>query len=99
MQITATGDGAGLKISGILDIAVADELRAALATYAERESPLLLDLSGVDAADASALQLLCSFRQTVHLANQTIQVAALPPALAEACAAIGLPVGEFLNGS
>ena len=98
MQITTPDDGACLKISGTLDIAAADELRTALAAYAERESALVLDLSGVDAVDAGILQLLCSVRQTALHANQRFQVAPLPPAIEEASAAIGLSVREFTDG-
>ena len=49
-----------LKISGTLDINVADELRTALLDFICTASRPVVDLSEVEECDTAALQVLCS---------------------------------------
>ena len=99
MHISDLESGAVLKISGSVDIAAAQELHTALATYAERESQLTLDLSEVDRCDVTALQLLCSLRKTARKAGKPLRFDKVSAAIEELCAAWAFSLdGDFANG-
>lgn len=90
MQITKDECGSVLKLRGTLDISVAGELHTALRDFLSGPSSLVLDLSGIDACDTTALQLICSARKTAERSNRRLQVVGLSDPVAETSAALGL---------
>ena len=73
-----------LVIDGELSIYRATELRQVLLDWsAQCEAEAVLDLSGVTEMDSAGLQLLLALERTLAQQGQTLQLAALSPAVAE----------------
>lgn len=82
------------KITGDLDIQHAEAVQKLL--LIQSDSPaLLLDLSGVTACDLTGLQLLLSTRKTASTVGANFSITAHSPAVAAACAGLGLEVEEL----
>jgi anti-anti-sigma factor len=95
MHINQDEFGSVLKISGSLDIGAIDILHQALVDCLNRESAPEVDLSEVDACDASALQLLCAAQKSATRSNQPFRVVALSAGVTAAGAALGLQLEEL----
>lgn len=95
MHIHQEQFGSVLKISGSLDIGEIDMLHRALVDCFNRESAPEVDLSEVDACDASALQLLCAAQKSATRSNKPFRVVALSAGVMAAGAALGLPPEEL----
>jgi anti-anti-sigma factor len=96
LNITQSDGHGPLKIAGTLDIYSADTLRDALYQHLQSRPALALDLSGADACDVTALQLICSARKSAEAAGRPFTVTDVSPAVAQTCAAFGL-VSEQLS--
>jgi anti-anti-sigma regulatory factor/HPt (histidine-containing phosphotransfer) domain-containing protein len=79
VQISKDESGRVLKIQGALDIDIVEELRQALGDWISEKPNLMFDLSGVEACDTAALQLLSSARRTADCSNKPLQFGDLPP--------------------
>jgi anti-anti-sigma regulatory factor len=95
MHINQDQFGSVLKISGSLEIGAIDILHRALVDCLNRESAPEVDLSEVDACDASALQLLCAARKSAMQSDKPFRVVALSDGAMAAGAALGLPLEEL----
>jgi anti-anti-sigma factor len=93
MQITKHKTNDVLELAGVLDIGVSAELRQALQTHLGSSANPQLDLSAVDTCDTTALQLLCSATRSAAFAGKTLEIVKLSPAVADACATLGLTFG------
>lgn len=95
MQITKDQGGSLLKIAGAVEIGVAEELRRELCDSLDGSSRLVVDLSGIDACDAAALQLFCSVRKSAERLSKVVEFGVLPEAVVRACDDLGLSVEEL----
>lgn len=84
-----------LKIEGSVDLEAASALRDALAAALAANASVAIDLSGVDACDTSAIQLLCAARKTASLERKGWRIAAASDSLIAAGAALGIPEDEW----
>ena len=84
-----TPDGP-LCLSGHLSIEACEELRAALAEYVAQASSVQLDLSGVESADACALQLLISAGNSAASQSKPFTVSASPEAVLNTARELGI---------
>jgi anti-anti-sigma regulatory factor len=82
------------RVLGPLGIGEVAELRERLCSAWAKTPSLVLDLSGVDSCDTSAIQLLYSARKTADTAKH-IQFVGLSGAITEAASALGLAIGEL----
>jgi anti-anti-sigma factor len=73
-----------------LDIRRAEELRAVLQEFANEESNSTLDLSAVEACDATGLQLLISLRNTMEQAGRLLKLVFVEEPVGTTSAALGL---------
>jgi len=95
VQITRDGSAGAMKIGGTVDIGVAATLHAALREYlGEAEAPAL-DLSGVEACDATAFQLFYAARKTAEGAGKRLGIVAPSPAVESAAADLGLDLAAL----
>jgi anti-anti-sigma regulatory factor len=92
-----TQDGNIVRIAGTLGLSEADELHKALAGSLNRHSGLMLDLSSVDACDASGLQLLYAARRSALIAKKPFRIVAISPEFEQACITLGTSV-DMLRG-
>ena len=98
MQITKDDSGAVLKIEGTLDISVAQRLQEALLESIQANSNLILELSGIDGCDTTALQLLYAVRKMAERFGKNLELRGISPAIATTSTAIGLPIAELTGG-
>lgn len=90
LTITQPDTTGPLKIAGTLDIYAAAALRDALAQCLSRQSALAVDLSGVEACDFVALQLLCSSRKSAEAAGKPFALIAVSEAFVQTGSSLGL---------
>jgi anti-anti-sigma regulatory factor len=98
MEILRQDDGS-VRLQGHLHISDAEELRAALLGGLASDAGLTLDLSGVESCDAAGFQLLCSAQKSARESNKGFHISALPVAMREAAATLGLSVEDFAGTS
>ncbi len=91
MQFRADSSGT-FRITGKLDISVAEALKQALTDCLEQHPAIALDLSGVEECGTAALQLLYSARSSAALARKPFRITGVSPAVEKASAALGLRV-------
>ena len=89
-SLNITRDNFVVKIAGALEIAGSELLRQRLIELLREEAPLVVDLSGVQACDTSALQLLCSARKSADRAGKPLSFEGVPEVVTATAAAIGL---------
>jgi anti-anti-sigma factor len=94
VQITKDESGSVLKIQGTLDISIAEEFRKALCDFLGGAPSPTLDLSGVDACDTAALQLLYAARITAERSGKPLQFVGWSGAVANTAAALGLSAAD-----
>lgn len=94
LQISQLPNGA-LKLGGALDIYAAEELRSKLLEALDSSTPLSIDLSGVDACDITAFQLLCAARKSASECGRPFEIVAISKAFDEARSALGLSAETF----
>lgn len=82
------------RVLGPLGIGEVVELRERLCSAWAKTPSLVLDLSGVDSCDTSAIQLLYSARKTADTAKR-VQFVGLSGAITEAASALGFAVDEL----
>jgi anti-anti-sigma factor len=90
MQITQLESDHVLRITGDVDMNGLESLRRALAASLDRDSVTEIDLSGVEACDAAALQLLVAARKSACRFQKAFRIVALSPAMVETLSALGL---------
>ena len=95
MQIARDESGQVLKLAGVLEIAMAEELHTALRDFIYEAAGPVIDLSEVEACDTAALQLLCSARKTAEGAGKPFALRGVPAAIEGAGAAHGLRFTEW----
>ena len=95
MHINQDEPAGALKLSGTLDISIAEALRNVLAECVERDGNPTVDLSAVDGCDTAALQLLFSARESALQAKKRFRVEASSPAVVRACSALGLALAKL----
>lgn len=91
MHITKDESGSVLKISGNLSIETTEELRAALLELLAAASGISVDLSGVEACDTAAFQVLCSTGKTAEGRGKKLEFVGMPDAVAQTALELGLP--------
>jgi len=79
-----------VRLSGDLDIAVRDELRAQLDAAAEQSSDVFLDMSGVEYADSTALGLFIALRKRLMEKGGQVQLIAPRPQIRKLLGYAGL---------
>lgn len=95
-MLLSTNEKSGLlTISGRLDISTADELRDGLGGHSANHFAWLLDLSGVESCDVTAMQLLWSVRRSAAEARKAFAVTECSPAVLETAVALGLAIQEL----
>ena len=78
MDVTA--DGATLVIGGQLDVRCIAELRSRLYDHLEEhEEAVVLDLSGVESADVSALRMIAVASRVANNAGHRLSLVGVPP--------------------
>ena len=82
--------GVRLNITGEQTIRTADRLHEKLAQYLGRGLDMVVDLSGVDECDTTALQLLYALRLSAVQGKRRFHITAASPAITETAAALGL---------
>lgn len=85
-------------LSGAWDIANAEELRAIFAGQLDSGEDIVLDLSGVEACDAAALQLICSLGKTAAQRGLHLRLTAVSPAISAIADALGVPLPDAAAG-
>ena len=93
MKVT-TIDGL-VKISGALGIGASEELRDALFQLLTDQPFLTLDLSEIDSCDTSAIQLLCSLRNSGERLNKPVRILSPSAAVIEISAGLGLSLDDL----
>jgi len=96
LQITKDQSGNTLKLSGRLQISVANELRGALLEFTGSSPTPRVDLSGVTECDTAGLQLLCSAGRTAESGSKPLELVGISPAVCSAAEALGLPLTRTL---
>ena len=79
-----------VRLSGDLDIAVRDELRAQLEDAARRSTAIALDLSKVEYADSTALGLFIALRNRLREKGGQVQLVAPTPQMRKLLGYAGL---------
>lgn len=79
-----------VRLSGDLDIAVRDELRAQLDDAAGRSTAVLLDLSAVEYVDSTALGLFIALRKQLLQKGGQVQLVAPSPQIRKLLGYAGL---------
>ena len=92
VEITPAGQ---LRVAGVLDAYAAAQLRDELDRAVKEQAQLTVDLSAVESCDFTALQLFCSARRSAERAGKRFVVTALPEAVVQSCAAMGLSPQAF----
>ena len=92
MRITKDASGQVLKLAGTLGIGVAEELQTALRDYIGEAARPIVDLSGVEECDTTALQLLCSAGKTAERAGKRLETTGISAAAVSASAALGISI-------
>lgn len=92
MHISCDNADGPVIIVGLLDISSVIELRDALAGHLKRECDLILDLSGVDNCDITALQVLIAMCKSDAVLGTRARIASISKAIVDVCVAIGLPI-------
>lgn len=98
MHITKDESGSVLKIGGNLSIETTEELRAALLDLLAAASDISVDLSGVEACDTAALQVLCSSGKTAVGRGKKLGFLGMPDAVVQTALELGLPAGGADRG-
>ena len=93
MQITQ--EGKVVKIAGALQIAEAEQFRDALLPLLMEER-LVLDLSGVEAVDTAALQLLFSLLASRASMGRAVGLVAPSASVFEAASGLGLSIDHLI---
>jgi anti-anti-sigma factor len=99
MEITKDESGHRLKLAGRLDIKGSERLRDALREFAKGGFDSTIDVSEVEACDATALQLLYSVRKTVENGGGRFTLAGPSSGLVESSVALGLSLKELTGDS
>lgn len=86
-----------VSITGTLSLHTAAALHEALRQCLAAETPVTVDLTGVNECDLAGAQLLCSARQTAIEMGKAWK-AVLSPAILNTCEALGIP-SERLSGA
>lgn len=82
---------ATLVLAGALDIYTAEQVRASwLASVAQSEKQIWLDLGGVESCDAAGLQVLLAFEKSSRDAGKSFEIVAVSPVLSQLAAAFGI---------
>ncbi len=68
-----------VELSGDVDIAVKDELRATLEQAAAQDNDVDIDLSRVDYADSTALGLFCALRTSLMAKGGRVRLVSPTP--------------------
>lgn len=92
MQTTTDESGGVLKLAGELGIYETGQLHQTLVDALNKASSLTLDLSEVEACDASALQLLYSARITAERSGKSIKIRGASQPVLATCETLGVPV-------
>lgn len=79
-----------VRLSGDLDIAVRDQLRAQLDDAAERSTVLYIDLSGVEYADSTALGLFIALHKRLKAKGGEVRLVAPKPQIRKLLGYAGL---------
>ena len=98
MHITKDESGGVLKIGGNLSIETTEELRAALLDLLAAASDISVDLSGVEACDTAALQVLCYSGKTAVGRGKKLGFLGMPDAVVQTALELGLPAGGADRG-
>lgn len=92
MRLSQTAPGEPLGVSGELNLYAAQELLDRFRILLDQEPAPAIDLTGVEACDVSALQILISARRTAESSGRKLRLVGWPEAVDEACRSLGVPV-------
>lgn len=82
----SAGDSAVFRVDGVLDFATVPDLDARSATLFAGARRVIVDLSGVTAANSAGLALLLEWQRQARRADRTLFIRNLPRALASLAA-------------
>lgn len=88
-----------VRVRGELHIGEAEKLRSALLGELVAAPALVLDFSGVDSCDTASFQLLCSLQKGAERDGKQFRITALPTAMLEARAILGVKPEDLTNVS
>jgi anti-anti-sigma factor len=88
-----------LSIAGALDIDAAHSLRDALLECLSHQPEVALDLSGVNACDAAALQVLLAAQRNAAALGKAFRIAGDSRPVTEAASALGLSLEAYRDAA